>query len=295
MRPWSFRVLVVASLVVWVQQCRRTQDAPSVGVRPRVVSLLPNVTEILFAMGAGEHVVGVTRYCEWPEAACARLPKVGGILDVSVEAVLALRPDIVFGSSRILRGPMARLLSQAGAEVVGLDFESLEDLYEGMALVGKALHMERQSQTLTRHIQREISRLEGALAREPPLRVLLVVGDNPLVVAGPSSYLGRLLALLGAWNVVRAKSVAYPTWSTEQVLAAGPDLIVDVTEGPGHLKARFATANSRRTCVVKLGDSAILKPGPRLPEGLHFLVRTLSTAPCAQASPGLKASSSGSP
>lgn len=243
--------------------CRSGDDAPA-APRPRVVSLLPNATEVLFALGAGPHVVGATRYCDRPEAA-RTIPRVGGILDVSIEAVLSLRPDIVIGSPAVLGGRLATLLEGSGTTLVPLRFETARDLENGILAIGGALDREASADALVTALRRDLAALDGRARRDPPIRALFIVGRTPLVVAGPSSFLGDLLDRMGVANVVEARKVAFPTWSLEQVLQADPDVVIDGVVESGDLAHVLAGAGLlavREGRLIRDVDPAILRPGP---------------------------------
>ena len=240
----------------------------------RVVSLLPNATEILFALGAGDRVVGVTRYCDRPQEARG-LPQVGGILDVSLEAVLDLRPDLVVGSPSVIRGHLADLLDRAGVKRLTLTFEGAGEVEPGIRALGKALGLEERAETLCQEYRRQWDALKDALHRDPPIRTLVVVGRSPLVVAGEGSLLGALVRHLGMENVVEG-SVPWPTWSPEEVLRARPDLVVDAVaeeeaaNGPG---AFLLPGGMGR--LVRMPDRGILRPGPGFPAAARALVREI--------------------
>lgn len=243
--------------------CRSGDDVPA-GPRPRVVSLLPNATEVLFALGAGPHVVGATRYCDRPEAARS-IPRVGGILDVSVEAVLSLRPDIVIGSPAVLGGRLATLLEGSGTTLVPLRFETARDLEDGILAIGRALDRDSTAAALMAALRRDLAALEGRARRDPPIRVLFIVGRTPLVVAGPASFLGDLLDRMGVASVVDARRVAFPTWSLEQVLQSAPDVVIDGVVASGdldHVLAGAGVVAVRQGRLIRDVDPAILRPGP---------------------------------
>jgi len=234
------------------------------------VSLLPNATEILFALGAGDRVVGVTRYCDRP-AEARRLPRVGGILDVSVEAVLDLRPDLVVGSPSVIRGPFADLLDRAGVRHLAMTFEGPGEVEPGIRALGEALGLGDRAEALCRDYRREWEDLRDALRRQPPLRALVVVGREPLVVAGEGSLLGALVRHLGMENVVQGP-VSWPTWSREEVLRAAPDLVVDAVAEEEASGEPFVRTSAR---LVRIPERGILRPGPGFPAAARALVQEI--------------------
>lgn len=258
-------LLAVAAVAVPLAATCRAPSRPE-APSPRIVSLLPNATETLFALGLGDHVVGATRYCDRPEAA-RRIPRVGGILDVSIEAVIAARPDLVIGSPSVLRGHLAETLTRLGARLLPLTFESPEQVLAGIRAIGVAAGRASEAESLATRVEADLAALEGRAARDPPIRVLFVVGRSPLVVAGPGSFLGDLLDRMGVHNVVPASAVAFPTWSLEQVLRADPDVVVHGAVEAGDLAADLASAGlpaARRGRVIRLPDEAVIRPGPEV-------------------------------
>lgn len=257
--------LIVGILVI-LPSCREPVSDRAPIPSPRIVSLLPNATETLFALGLGDHLVGATRYCDRPDAARA-LPRVGGILDPSVEAVIAARPDLVVGSPSVLRGHLADTLGRMGARLIPLTFETLEDVRAGIRILGEEVGRPEEATTLLSQIDSDLARLKNRAAKDPPLRVLFVVGRTPLVVAGGGSFLGHLLDLMGVENVVPAAGVAFPTWSLEQVLHADPDVVVNGAVETGDLAMDLASvglAAAKQGRVILPPDPAIIRPGPAM-------------------------------
>lgn len=230
----------------------------------RVVSLIPNATEIIFDLGMGEHLVGATRYCDRPEAA-RRIPRVGGILDVSAEAVLATRPQLVVGSPKVLRGHLANLLERAGARTLVLDFDTAESVVPGIRALGRALERGEQADRLVRALERDLQDLQDRARRDPPVKVLFVAGRNPLVVASRASFIGNLMDRMGVENVVTSRKIPFPTWSLEQVLRANPDVLLDGAVEAGDLQGSMAAGGvraAREGRVMSFADHALLRPGP---------------------------------
>ena len=242
--------------------CARPREVEVQGLR--VVSLVPSATEVVFALGAGDNLVGATRYCTRP--AKARLvQRVGGLLDVSVEAVLGARPDVVIGSRAVLQGRLAEVLSGAGVRLVPVWFEKMGDVGPSILAIGEAIGRREEAMALIRAMEQDLANLAGRAARTPPTRVLFVVGKNPLVVAGPGSFIGELLGRMGVANVVPDGLTAYPTWSFEQVLRSDPDVVVDGAVEAEGLKSVLEDLGLRAAVegrVIRLDDDAVLRPGP---------------------------------
>jgi iron complex transport system substrate-binding protein len=245
----------------------------------RIVSLAPSVTELLFALGVGDRVVGVTRYDDFPPAV-TRLPKVGGFVDPDAEAVLALHPDLVVAVRT--SGGRGRLdtLARLGATVLSVSDGSLDDLWQSLRTLGQRLGCVEAAEALHRRIERELA--EATAAARPGdarRRALVVVGHKPLVGVGAGTFIDELLRLAGGENVLK-RGGPYPVLDLEAVAALTPEVILDLAaahEAAGAAfwqSARFVPAVARGR-VVRLEDAALLRPGPRLPQGLRLLVRGL--------------------
>jgi ABC-type hemin transport system substrate-binding protein len=257
---WLQSVLLALALVA----CKGAAPSQTSNDVLRVVSMLPNATEILFALGAGPMVVGATRYCDRPDAA-RLVPRVGGILDISSEAVLAAHPDVVVGSPVVLRGQLAKLLEASGVRILPLVFETASDVEPGIRALGIAVNRLPQADALALSYRNDLSALTNRALREPRVKVLLVVGRNPLVVASRSSYLGDLLVRMGVENVAASMATSYPTWSLEQVIQAAPDVIIDGAVEAGDLVSLMEDAGmqaAREGRMLRIEDPALLRPGP---------------------------------
>jgi len=246
----------------------------------RIVSLAPSATEILFALGAGDRIVGVTRFDDFPESV-TELPRVGGFIDPDPEAVVALSPDLVVavrtsgGRSRI--DTLARL----GLSVLILPAESIDDLWLAITTLGRAVGRADAASALSKRLRAELTRVRDRHRGVSKLRVLLVVGHRPLVAAGRGTYLDGLLELVAAENVVTGGG-AYPHLDLEATAALDPDAIIDVAmlhADPGFWDRFRAVRAVREGRVVPVDSDQLLRPGPRLPAGIADLARRLRRSP----------------
>jgi iron complex transport system substrate-binding protein len=209
-------------------------------------------------------VAGATRYCDRPEAARS-VPRVGGILDVSVEAVLAARPDLVIGSPAVLRGRLGAVLAEAGVATLPLVFETAESVPAGVLAIGDAVGRVAEARALAEALRLDLDGLNGRAAGGRPVRVLVVVGRAPLVVAARASFLGDLLERAGLLDVADSATVPFPTWSLEQVIRADPDVVVDAAVEAGDLAPSLLAAGLRAATagrIVRMADQALIRPGP---------------------------------
>ncbi len=281
-RSWWAAVCLVlwagaAAGAQWTDALGRTVRAPD---RPeRIVSLVPSVTEVLFALGAQDRVAGVTRFCTYPPEAQDK-PDVGGYADPSLEAIVALGPDLVFASADATRPSLIERLDALGVPVFVVYPRSLDGTVEMIRRVGRAAGVapagDRAADALARAAA-EVRRRTAGLRR--PV-VLLCIMVQPLVVAGPGTLGDDLIVAAGGRNAVPDGSARYPTWGPESLLGADPEMVVVSPHpgdpAPGRLFLRWpelrAVAAGR---VVEIPSDWIHRPGPRLARGLRALARTL--------------------
>jgi iron complex transport system substrate-binding protein len=250
-------------------------------VATRVVSISPSTTEALAAIGARAVLVGRSRYCDYPPEVLS-LPPVGGYVDPSYEAILALAPDLVTGA----RGPSGPDLStRLGAHGIATYFpvtESFEGIDAMLAGLGDRTGHRREADLVVQRLHSEEAAVATAVGREPKVRALFLFGIAPIVAAGPGGFPDEMLRRAGGVNVVTEGS-AYPTLGLERVLALDPDVIVDAAWGESgdHGRITVDTPGWRELRAVKAGrvvplrDEVILRPGPRIGEGLRLLAKAL--------------------
>ncbi len=245
----------------------------------RIVSLAPNVTEILFAVGAGDQVVGVTDFCDYPPPARSRA-RVGGYINPSLETVVALRPDLVAATVEGNREADVGSLERLGLPVVVIDTPDIDRLLGGIEFLADVTGHVSQGRAVVAALRRRAAAVEAAVGNRPRPRVLFLVGVNPLVAVGPGTFLDRLIIAAGGDNMLGASPVRYPLISGEQIIAADPGVIVvDVfgqnTAALERLDGWRDLKAVRGGRVHLLRDDTLLRPGPRIMEGLELLARLL--------------------
>jgi iron complex transport system substrate-binding protein len=255
------------------------------GVPGRVVSLAPNLTEILFAIGAGGRVVGVTTYDDYPEEV-RKLPRVGGFVDPSVEAILGLEPDLVV----CVPNPGGRnrmdALSRMGVPVLVLPSYRMEDIFTVTRTLGDLFGRKEAAGELIAGMKSRIERVSKLVegARRP--KVLLVYGHRPVMAAGKGSFGDTLLGLAGGQNVLKDSKIRYPTVPMEEVIRLMPEVIIDASSsGTGaemtreeveKVWARWKVLPAIKNHRVHVFDSALwFRPGPRVVDGLEKLFSIL--------------------
>lgn len=272
-------LLLLSALAVG---CR--EPAPATPGR-RIVSLAPNVTEMLFRVGAGPEVVGVTRYCERPPEAKA-LPKIGGFADPNLEAILALRPDLVVAPENPVSGPVVARLSALGISTLVVRADDLGGIDAALQAIGTAVGRGEAGALAAAELRAGLEAAAQPVPAGAGPRVLFVYGHRPLVAAGPGTFADELIRRAGARNAAAEARVAYPKYALEDVLRLAPEVILDASMGEeGGQDARAfwgrwpevpAVASGR---VFRAEHPGLVQPGVRVAEGLSWLVDTLHGAP----------------
>ncbi|HEX8434333.1 helical backbone metal receptor [Archangium sp.] len=237
----------------------------------RVVTLAPSLTETVLALGAGSTLVGVSRFDEAREV--AGLPRVGGFIDPSVEAVVALEPDLVLVQPGPGNQRPVEKLAEIGVPVLLLPLHTVTDTLAALRAVGKALGKEKEADALVQRIESTRTRIRETARTLKPPRVLFVYGFEPLVVAGPGSFADELLRDAGALNVAADAGAAYPVYSVERAVSASPDVVVDAADVDVGKDKLVALLSQSRWAEVP--SMAMLQPGPSMGRGLEELFQLL--------------------
>lgn len=248
----------------------------------RIVSLAPNLTEMLFAMGLGDKVVGVSSASDFPPAV-KNLPKVGQFTAVSVEKIVSLRPDIVIATMDGNSQTDVEKLRSLNVEVFCIFPNSVAGLLDSINQLGMVLSCKRQAEKLVQNMQLAIGSVSSkarTLAKSKPKpKVLIALDLNPLVSASGQTFLGELVELAGGNNVVGGSSIRYPRLNLESIVALAPEVIL--VTGHGCEKALLkevqeikkwrgvpAVVNGR---VYLLDPDLVTRPGPRIAGGLALI------------------------
>ena len=286
---WVIAILLVLGLLMaglaQAQPVQITDDRGRVVSLPqspqRIVSLLPSLTESVCALEQCERLVGVDRYSDWPEAVIGKLPKVGGGIDPSIEAIVALKPDVVLlaVSSRA-----SARLEALGLNVVALEPKTHADVRRVLGTLSDLLGVPRAqgADRLWRVIDASV---QAAAQSLPPqvrnMRVYFEVSRGPYA-AGTASFIGETLTRLGVRNVVPASLGPFPRLNPEFVVRANPDLIMignrsmqAMVPYPGWASMRAIRED--RICVFGPGDSdVVVRPGPRMADAARIMARCLA-------------------
>jgi len=248
------------------------------------VSLNPSLTAMALALGARAQLVGVDDFSARQEPAVARLPRVGGLYDPSLEAVVALRPDLVMLVPSAEQRGFQQRLAALGIPRFVANPVSYDEVLATIAAVGARLGREREAEVRVAALRAARERAETASADRPRVRALLVLQRDPLFVAGAGSFVDDMLRAAGAQNLGAALAGPWPRASREWLLAAQPDVLIDSTDEPEPASQFWARWPSLRARVVTLPAGAVTLPGPRLDSALALLEAALHGEPAPAAS-----------
>jgi iron complex transport system substrate-binding protein len=247
----------------------------------RVVSLAPSLTETAFAIGADGLLVGVSESCDYPPAA-RRKPRVGGIYTPSLEAILALRPDLVLATSEGNRAEHIRALEGLGVAVYVVRPVDFATALESIAHVGAILGRDAEAGRLAADMRRRADGIARAVAGTPRRRVLYVLWGSPLIVPGRDTLITDLIARAGGESVTAGEALPYPRLSLEAAVERRPEEVILARHGTVSVAEQLraweplsALQAVRDGRVHAVDGDLVHRPGPRIVEGLHALARAL--------------------
>jgi len=277
---------LVFLLAMWLPLCSLFNNA--FAAPQRIVSTAPSITEILFALGLGDQVAGVTRFCRFPPQALTK-PKIGDYINPNLEAIAALRPDLVIIQTNPVR--MAERLHALHLKTLEVNQESIEAVYSSINEIARETSVPERGVKLAGEIRARLDAIYQRSRRQTPARVMFVVGRAPkrldgLIVAGKASYLSDLISLTGGQNIFADALAAYPEVSLEAVLARNPDVIVDFGDMGDATASQDATLwmRSPATKILKavrehhvytVASDVFVIPGPRVVEAAQSLFNML--------------------
>ncbi len=259
--------------------------APTSPPPSRIVAMAPNLTEILFALGLDERIVGVTQDSDYPPSARSK-PGVGTFWQPNIEAVIAAKPDLVVTLAFEQQRELARRLRRIGYDSLMIAIENIDDLFQAITLIGDAAAAREQAQELSRSIKTRIHRVQETTAGWPRVKVLWVVQREPLRIASRDTFINEMIELAGGENAVGPTLRNYPPSGAEQVIAAGPEVIIEPVMVPGPVQGqrRQALAYWHRFTnlpavvaqrIYVIDGNIISRLGPRLPEGIEMIAKCL--------------------
>lgn len=236
----------------------------------RVISLAPSLTEMVYAIGAGEKLIGVTTYCNYPEAAKA-VQKVGDTQTPDIERIIALRPDVILISTDSQLQSFMKTLDERGIAVYVIQSKELDDVFGDMKRLGTLLGTEKAADETVAALQSRVD----ALSTRP--NVFVQISREPLFTIGSDSFITKLVETAGGVSVTKDIPSGYPKLSKETAAASDPDLIIlsdseDNREPNDAFKNSKAFKNGR---IYRIDADILSRPGPRMVDALEQMARMI--------------------
>lgn len=264
-------------LLVWGVLCGTASAAPP----QRIVSLAPNLTEILYDIGLGPRVVAVTDYCDYPAEARGK-PKIGGFSTPSLEAVVAMKPDVVVMTKDGNPPEFGRRLQRLGIRTLLFEARRLEELPQGIRDMGAALDVAQAANRRAERIEKSLRQYETRAKgkADPAIRsVLFIVQPEPPLVVGPGTLIDDIFRLLGLRNLAAEAAVEYPRYSVETIITGAPDMILmglmgNATREEAERQARGLFRKLEHLEAIRKGrvcytSDVVFRLGPRIVDGIR--------------------------
>ncbi len=248
----------------------------------RIISLAPNLTETVFALGAGDRLVGDTDYCDYPAEALSK-PKVGGAINPSIEEIVALHPDLVLATKSLNRRETVLALEQLGIATYATDPRSVEGVLASVARVGEIIGTPDTGHPLVSSLRERLAELKQRVGEAAPRRVLFIVWLDPLITVGRDTFLADALRWAGAESVIQS-SQDWPQISLEEIVRLQPEYLVfasshaesalrdfqALAELPGW--RNLEAVQNKHVAII---SDAVNRPSPRLVNAIEQLARQL--------------------
>ena len=248
----------------------------------RIVSLAPNITEILFSLGLDEEIVGVSIHCNFPEKAKSK-PRVGSYISLDFEKITSLNPDLIIATGAGNTRDMVDRLGKLGFPSYVIYPKNFDDILKSILHIGQVVNREKEARTTTEEMRKRSQRVIELTKGLPRPRVFIEIGDTPIVTVGKGSFADDLIRLAGGENIAGKEKEVYPRFGMEEILKRSPEVIVISSMNPkGDYQKILREWNQWKTIpAVKNGrihliDSDLLdRPSLRIVDGLEELARVL--------------------
>ncbi len=273
------RLHVAAALLI-VAACAKPQrpgethwgPEPKVPVQ-RVATLAPSLTDLVIALGAGDRIVGVTRFDEAPQV--AKVPRIGGYSDPEPEAVIRVAPDIVLCQPSPGNKGAAEAIAKAGIPVLAMPLETLSDIDDATTRIAALLGLQEAGKREVQRLREARQTARTAAQKRPrPIKVAILFSLDPIVAAGPGTFLHEMLEDVGAVDVVQRSAQPYPKLSPENLVMAKPDAILLALMPGGGAPLEHPVAGVAAP-GIPLKSGGFMRPGPLVPEALAELTALL--------------------
>jgi iron complex transport system substrate-binding protein len=249
-----------------------------VPLRPqRIITLAPNLTEIVYALGAGDRLVGNTTYCDYP-AEAKKVEKVGDTLQPNIEKIIALKPDVILITTASQLETFTKQLDERGIPIFVTEPHDLEGVFRSIKTLGDLLGQQEQSDKLVGDLRARTSAVEDRIKSLPVVTVFYQVSPSPLWTAGRRSWITDLIKRAGGQSVTAEVEGEWMRYSDEAAMASKPEAIIMATGGEEKMEVAPALQKSPAALnkrVYGISGDYLSRPGPRLVDGLEQMARAL--------------------
>jgi iron complex transport system substrate-binding protein len=242
----------------------------------RSVSTAPSITEMVFAAGAGDRLVGVTTFCDYPEEA-GSIAKIGDTMTPNMETIVALNPDVVFVSTSSQLETFMGTLEQNGIAVYVTNPTTLDDVVNNLHDLGALFGTQQHTDALVANLEQRVAGVKESVSRGPEPRIFVQISKEPLFTVGRASFLNGVLETAGARSLTTDIETAFPKLSKETASALNPEVII-LSDSPDNQEPNDAFKNSpavKNGRVYKINANILSRPGPRLVDALEQMAKLL--------------------
>lgn len=249
----------------------------------RIISLAPSITEMLFALELGEKVVGVTSYCNYPEVA-TKIPKVSDTLHPNLEMIISLKPDLVLVTTASQLEQFTAKMSELGIAVFVIKSDSVKAVLSSIELLGKITNKEQIAKNLIDSLNARLEKVKQQHSNQTAKpKVFFIVGTEPLITVGRKAFVTDVINLAGGQSISEDVETEWPAYSIETAISRAPEIILSPgshsTENePSKLtlpKGLEITPAARSGKIYKIDGDLLLRPGPRIIDGLEQIAKLL--------------------
>ena len=245
----------------------------------RIISLAPSITEILFSLGLGKKVVGVTNYCDYPIIA-KNLPKIGGFINPNIEKIISLTPDLIIGTTDGNSKEIISKLRKLKQTVLIFNLSNIKDINRTIKLIGDITGREKEAGQQIESIESAIKEIKNKTKDLSNPKVFYIVGLYPLITVSSGSYVDDLIATVGGINIAKNSYIRYPKYPIETLIENNPDIIIitEMTKNDKIIYKEFMAKFKKyfNENKIKIIDSDLVnRPGPRIVEGLKVMAKII--------------------
>jgi len=284
--PLLLSLIVCVVLIIFGSQRHKTKEISIPVKKPqRIVSLAPNLTEILFELGLGDKLVAISEDSDFPPET-AQIDKVGNYWSPSTESIIVKKPDLVITLWFAQQQSAAETLENLGYQVLVLRMEKFDELPEAINKIGMVSGTQEKAEQLSSDIENKIIELKAKYNQNEKKKVLWSIWNEPLRVAGRDTFLNELLEVVGAENAIGKTLQQYPSISSEEIVSCGADIIIQSSMSKDNIETQQKNAELfwskypglpavKNGRIHVLESDTLLRLGPRLPQGIELIAKCL--------------------